>query len=91
MKKILIVSYLFAPENAIGAIRPTKIAKFLSEKAYDITVITSSNKLKHDSMLEKDLSKLKKVIEVDHSEFYTKRFIKRISKTVIPKDSHSTT
>jgi hypothetical protein len=90
MKKILIVSYLFAPENAIGAIRPTKIAKFLSKKAYDITVITSSNKLKHDSLLEKDLSKINKIIELDHSETYTKKFIKKNSETVITKDSHST-
>jgi hypothetical protein len=77
MKKILIVSYLFAPENAIGAIRPTKIAKYLSKKAYDITVITTSNKQKYDSIFEKDLLEINKIIELDHSDKYKKKFIKK--------------
>lgn len=39
-KRILIVSYLFAPNNAIGAIRPTKIADRLSRAGYEVDVFT---------------------------------------------------
>lgn len=39
-KRILIVSYLFAPNNAIGAIRPTKIAAGLIRKGYEVDVVT---------------------------------------------------
>lgn len=41
MIKILIISYLFAPNNSIGALRPTKIAKLLSEKDYYIDVVSA--------------------------------------------------
>lgn len=41
MRKILIVSYLFAPNNAIGALRPTKIAKLLLDKGYLVDVVSA--------------------------------------------------
>lgn len=41
MKRILIVSYLFAPNNSIGALRPSKIAKLLSDKGYYIDVVSA--------------------------------------------------
>ncbi len=40
MKRILIISQLFYPTNRIGALRPSKICKFLIERGYDIDVIT---------------------------------------------------
>ncbi len=40
MKRILIISELFYPTNCIGALRPTKICKFLIDKGYNIDVIT---------------------------------------------------
>ena len=49
MKKILIVSYLFAPNNGIGALRPTKIAKLLSQKGYWVDVV-SAGYLGNDTM-----------------------------------------
>lgn len=38
--KVLIVSYLFAPNNEIGAIRPTKIAKYLKDNDAIVDVIS---------------------------------------------------
>ncbi|MEG0751009.1 MAG: hypothetical protein RR998_04610 [Oscillospiraceae bacterium] len=43
MKKILIVSRYFAPENVIGAVRATKLAKYLKkDHGCEITVLTTS-------------------------------------------------
>lgn len=41
MKKILIISELFFPMSKIGAVRPTKLAKYLHLKGYGVTVFTS--------------------------------------------------
>lgn len=38
--KILVVSYFFAPNNVIGAVRPSKIVEKLSKLGYDIDVFT---------------------------------------------------
>ncbi len=38
--KVLIISELFYPQNVIGAVRPTKIAKKLLEKGYEVDVFT---------------------------------------------------
>lgn len=54
MKKILIISERFAPYFTIGAIRPTKIAKYFSPW-YEVTVLTSSKTGKIDETLLKDL------------------------------------
>lgn len=43
MKKILIVSYRFAPENRIGARRPTKVAKYLARAGYSVVVVTRAH------------------------------------------------
>lgn len=40
MKKILIISYNFAPRNVVGAIRPTKLAKALKEAGHHVDVVT---------------------------------------------------
>ncbi|PKM69634.1 MAG: hypothetical protein CVU94_02895 [Firmicutes bacterium HGW-Firmicutes-19] len=40
-KRILLISYLFAPTNSIGAIRPTKLAKFLSRNGHQIDVVSA--------------------------------------------------
>ena len=41
MKRILLISELFYPNNRIGALRPSKICKFLIEKGYYIDIITA--------------------------------------------------
>ncbi len=38
-KRILFISYYFAPENVIGAVRPTKLAKYLQRQGHEVTVI----------------------------------------------------
>ncbi len=42
MKRVLIISELFDPQNVIGALRPTKIREFLIQKGYYVDVITKS-------------------------------------------------
>ena len=42
MKRVLIVSELFYPQNEIGALRPTKIFELLSKRGYIVDVITKS-------------------------------------------------
>lgn len=40
-KRILLISYYFAPQNAIGAVRPTKLAKYLERMGHRVTVLCS--------------------------------------------------
>ncbi len=40
MKKILIICELFFPSSAIGAVRPSKIAKYLVKDGYEVDVFT---------------------------------------------------
>ncbi len=40
MKKVLLISEWFYPSNNVGAVRPTKIAKYLTELGYEVDVIT---------------------------------------------------
>ena len=59
MKKVLIVCNHFAPENILGAVRPTKLAKYLNIEGYGITVI--AEKVEYDvidSTLERDAKNL---------------------------------
>ena len=41
--RILVVSYLFAPYNCIGAVRVSKMAKWLAEMGHDIRVISAAD------------------------------------------------
>lgn len=55
MKNILIISELFAPQNRIGAIRPTKICKFLKREGYFVDVVTSGDYIEnHDEYINRD-------------------------------------
>ncbi|MTD30766.1 glycosyltransferase [Planomicrobium sp. YIM 101495] len=71
MKKVLIVSYLFAPENAIGAVRPTKLAKYFLKEGHKIDVITTSNKKNIDKRSLDDLKGIK-IYELKHSSIIEK-------------------
>ena len=54
--RILIISYYFAPQNAIGAVRPTKLAKYLSRLGHEVTVICGPGlNERRDPTLERDL------------------------------------
>ena len=41
MIRVLIVSEWFEPQNAIGAVRPSKLAKYLAQMGYKVDVFTS--------------------------------------------------
>ncbi len=61
-KRILLISYYFAPQNTIGAIRPTKMAKYLERMGYEVTVICGGGlDDKQDPTLQRDLKSLKDV------------------------------
>ncbi|MDD3333926.1 MAG: glycosyltransferase [Eubacteriales bacterium] len=61
-KKVLIVSYYFAPQNTIGAVRPTKLAKYFERMGIDVTVLCGSGMDDRvDPTLERDLRELRDV------------------------------
>jgi len=61
-KSVLLVSYHFAPQNTIGAVRPTKLAKYLTRMGYDVTVLCGIGLDQvRDPLLARDLTELKDV------------------------------
>ena len=61
-KRILIISYYFAPQNIIGAVRPTKLAKYLTRMGHEVTVICGLGRDgKVDPTLARDLQELQDV------------------------------
>ena len=59
---VLIVSYCFAPQNAIGAVRATKLAKYLTRMGYSVTVIGGKGlDAMQDPILARDLEALRDV------------------------------
>lgn len=61
-KRILIISYYFAPQNVIGAVRPTKLAKYLTRMGHEVTVISGGGlDGQVDPTLERDLQELRDV------------------------------
>lgn len=71
MKKILIISEFFAPQNAIGAVRPTKFAKYLKRQGgYDITVVTKEVMTNIvDSSLQNDMILIDKIFYCKPGKF----------------------
>ena len=83
MKKILIVSYLFAPENTIGAIRWTKIAKYLDKNKYQVEVMCCGRVINENKSSLKDIKSITKIHKIREkggfsnlrnyiNEFYTR-------------------
>lgn len=66
MKKLLVISYLFAPISVIGAIRWTKMSKYLSRMGYEVDVITTSAKAPEDALLIRDSRDVSRIIRIDH-------------------------
>ncbi len=57
--KILVVSYCFAPQNTIGAIRPTKLAKYWTRMGHEVTVLCGPGSgQRQDPTLVRDLKEL---------------------------------
>ncbi|HNW85659.1 MAG TPA: glycosyltransferase [Candidatus Limiplasma sp.] len=58
-KRILFISYYFAPQNVIGAVRPTKLAKYLTRMGYEVTVLCAGSLgTLRDPLLAADLAEL---------------------------------
>lgn len=71
LKRILIIARAFAPQNSIGAIRPTKIAKYLKiNHNYHVTVLTTfkSNAIT-DECLEQDIKYVDNIIEITTKKY----------------------
>jgi glycosyltransferase involved in cell wall biosynthesis len=73
--KVLLISYIFAPQNAIAAIRTTKIAKYLLKSGYEVDVLCGPSKT-YDPILLKD-KKLIKHIEVINNFAFPFNFYKK--------------
>lgn len=81
--KVILVSYYFAPANIIGAVRFTKLAKYLSKSNSVTSYCSIENKwlflesnIGTDKILSKDIHVLD-VVNISHSSFY-KRFAKLV-------------
>ncbi len=69
MKKILIISYVFAPRAEIGAVRWTKLAKYLQDHDIISDVITLVETKDQDELLARDAEQLKgRIFRISHSE-----------------------
>lgn len=66
MKKILIISYLFPPENKIGALRAEKLSKYLSYDGVEVDILTK----KDSEMFYTDALYLNNVIRISHSKYF---------------------
>lgn len=61
-KRILLISYYFAPQNAIGAVRPTKLAKYLTRMGHEVTVVCGEGMTgEEDPTLERDMEEIKDI------------------------------
>jgi glycosyltransferase involved in cell wall biosynthesis len=59
MKSVLLISSFFAPQNAVGAVRPTKLAKYLARMGYGVTVLCRAPaETLRDPLLARDLEEL---------------------------------
>lgn len=67
MKKILMICNYFAPDNAIAAVRITKMAKYLYNQGYKITVIAEDRQGIKDEILKRDAKGIK-VIRISNSK-----------------------
>lgn len=75
MKKALIICKYFAPYNMVAAIRPTKLAKYLSRtEQWEVTVLCAPfTGTKRDAILEKDRKDIANIITISEGRL-TKGF-----------------
>ncbi len=81
--KVLFVSYLFAPQNIIGALRPTKIADGLARKGYVVDVVSSiKNNVSGDSGFAVPKT-INKVIALNECGIF--KFLSDLPSKLLPK------
>lgn len=88
-KRILVITTAFSPENAVGAIRLTKVVKFLVRRGYGVTVLSPelgpANKV--DQGLEcPELSRVERV-RIGHGPLFSRLFQKQRNKLVAKKSA----
>lgn len=87
-KKVLLICNHFAPDNAIAAVRTTKLAKYLIDSGYEVSVIAEKKHDKEiDNILLNDVKEIK-VIRAENSQCALKfldKYKKAVSKV---KDKH---
>ena len=84
-KRLLIISYYFAPQNVIGAVRPTKLAKYLVRMGHEVTVIAGGGlDGKVDPTLERDLQELKDVHQLNEWSPLRDWYIRKASQASAP-------
>lgn len=72
--RILIISYFFSPDNEIGAVRPTKFAKYLSNMGNDVHVVCLNKK--NGTSFYKDENKVN-IHRISNNNFITEREVNR--------------
>lgn len=77
-KNILFLSYFFSPENTIGAVRLSKVAKYIS-KNNNVVVICAEKIFRKDETLERDSASINAIHRVMKAPIY-ERIDNRISK-----------
>ncbi len=65
MKKILIISYNFAPMHTVGAIRPTKLAQYLGDLGNEVDVVASESHGVPDHSLDGSLKAVHHIDRID--------------------------
>lgn len=78
MKKILIVTEYFAPNNEIAAVRTTKLAKYFKLKGNHVGVVTRSLRFYEivDPILHKELKYIDEYVAINVESMITKNFIR---------------
>lgn len=74
--KILLISYYFAPQNTIAAVRTTKIAKYLVKNGFEVDVICGPSETV-DPILLSD-AKIIKNIEIINNHFIINKLLKKL-------------
>lgn len=73
MKKVLIITTGFAPQNRIGAIRSTKFAKYLVRHGYNVTIITpeiSENDKVDNTLISSELDRMR-VLRIPKGDLFS--------------------
>ena len=68
-KNILFLSYFFSPENTIGAVRLSKVAKYIS-KNNNVVVICAEKIFRKDETLERDSASINAIHRVMKAPIY---------------------
>jgi len=75
MKKILIITPYFSPENAIAAVRPTKFVKYLAQEGYEVTVLSRIPEIQTiDTLLQADERYAKKIYRVQNGKSFIRLY-----------------